>query len=165
MSNLSPLQALQLAKLSGFDPIITTASSSNEDYCRTAGATHVIDYHTTPYALIPAAIRDITKGPVGIVYDAISSQETQRASWETLGPNGSLVVTRPSLINTEIAQKDNRYVTLVLGTVRDSRNTEFGRKMYAELPGLISDGSIKVLFLYASREEGLMHFKSLTRLN
>ncbi|KAI0248915.1 GroES-like protein [Lactifluus subvellereus] len=135
--------ALQLAKLSGFDPIVTTASASNENYCRAAGATHVIDYRTTPYASIPAVVREITKGPVGIAYDAISSQETQRASWETLEPNGSLVVTLPLAVDTSIEQSNNRYATLVYGSVRDGRNTEFGRKMYAELPRLLADGSIK----------------------
>ena len=92
-------------------------------------------------------VREIAKGPVGVVYDAISSQETQRASWEILEPNGSLVVTRPLTIDTSAEQNNSRYVTLVFGTVRDSRNTEFGRNMYAELPRLLEDGSIKVRYL------------------
>ena len=141
---MSSRQALQLAKLSGFDPIVTTASASNEDYCRTAGATHVIDYRTTPYSSLPATVREITKGPVGIVYDAISSQETQRRSWEVLEPNGSLILALPLAVDTQAEPKDDQYVVFVYRSMRDSRNTEFGRNMYAELPRLLADGSIKV---------------------
>jgi NADPH:quinone reductase-like Zn-dependent oxidoreductase len=153
-----------LAKLSGFDPIVTTASTSNEGYCRAAGATHVIDHHTTPYASIPAVVRDIIKGPVGIVYDVISSQETQKTSLEILAPDGSLVVTLHPSADT---QEDNRYVTLVYGSVRGGRNTAFGREMYAELTSLLADGSIKVKSLHASLQEVLMlmHFGSLTMSN
>ncbi|KAH9963102.1 GroES-like protein [Lactifluus volemus] len=132
--------ALQLARLSGFDPIVTTASASNEGYCRAAGATHVIDHHTTPYASIPAVVREVIKGPVGIAYDVISSRETQEASLEILAPNGNLVLTRPLSVDT---QKDNQYVTLVYGSVRGGKNTVFGREMYAELTSFLADGSIK----------------------
>jgi threonine dehydrogenase-like Zn-dependent dehydrogenase len=92
--------------------------------------------------LIPAVVREITKGPVGIVYDAISSQETQRASLDVLAPNGSLIVTHPPSAD---AQKDNRYITFVFASIRDSKNTEFGRVMYAKLTRLLADGSIKVI--------------------
>ncbi|HEV7737525.1 MAG TPA: hypothetical protein VGO47_09170, partial [Chlamydiales bacterium] len=35
--------AIQLAKLSGFSPIATTASTHHTDYLKSLGATHVID--------------------------------------------------------------------------------------------------------------------------
>jgi D-arabinose 1-dehydrogenase-like Zn-dependent alcohol dehydrogenase len=164
VKNLSSRKALQLARLSGFNPIVTTASASNEGYCRAAGATHVIDHHTTPYASVPAVVREIIKGPVGIAYDAISSQETQKASLEILAPNGSLVVTLPLSVDTP---RDNRYVTLVYGSVQGGRNTVFGREMYAELTSLLADGSIKVKCLCTSLQEVLMlmHFGSLIMLN
>jgi len=132
--------ALQLAKLSGFSTIITTASARNEDYCRAAGATHVIDYRTVPYSSLPAVVKEITKGPVGIIYDAISTPESQRADWEILEPNGSLVLTLPPAVNEP---KGSRWVVLTYGAVRDHGHSEFGREMYAALPGLIADGSIK----------------------
>jgi NADPH:quinone reductase-like Zn-dependent oxidoreductase len=133
-----------LAKLSGFNPIITTASVQNEDYCRAAGATHVIDYRTTPYDSIPAVVKGITKGPVQVIYDAISTQESQRADLEILGPNGSLVLTLPPAIDIPAEPKNNRWVVMVYGGVREHGNSEFGTAMYAALPGLLADGLIKV---------------------
>jgi NADPH:quinone reductase-like Zn-dependent oxidoreductase len=142
--------ALQLAKLSGFNPIITTASIRNEDYCRAAGATHVIDYRTTPYASIPATVKEIVKGPVNIIFDAISTHETQQADWEILEPNGSLVVVLPLAIDIPAEPKDNRWTVFVYGGigVRDRDHPEFGREMYAALPGLLADGLIKVRRLH-----------------
>ena len=140
-------QALQLAKLSGFNPIITTASAHNEAYCRAAGATHVIDYRTTPYPAVPAVVKDIANGPIEIIYDAISTPESQIADWEILGPNGSLVLTLPPAADIPIERKDGQWVVLVYGAVRGYGNEEFGRKMYAALPGLLADGSIKVRYL------------------
>src|ERR1700730_8487164 len=137
-------QALQLARLSGFNPIITTASAHNEAYCRAAGATHVIDYRTTPYPAVPAVVKDIANGPIEIIYDAISTPESQIADWEILGPNGSLVLTLPPAADIPIERKDGQWVVVVYGAVRGYGNEEFGRKMYAALPGLLADGSIKV---------------------
>ncbi|KAI9446985.1 GroES-like protein [Russula earlei] len=132
--------AIQLAKLSGFNPIITTASAKSEAYCRDAGATHVIDYKTVPYTSIPAVVKEIANGPVGIVYDAISTPESQRADWEVLRPNGSLVLSLPSTVK---ASKGDRWVVWTYGAVRGYDNEEFGREMYGALPGLLADGSIK----------------------
>ncbi|KAG1866849.1 chaperonin 10-like protein [Suillus subluteus] len=63
--------AIQLARLSGFYPIITTASPSNEDLVRDYGATHFFDRNLSGKQL-KAAISKITDNPIGIVYDAIS---------------------------------------------------------------------------------------------
>ncbi|KAI0267846.1 GroES-like protein [Gloeopeniophorella convolvens] len=136
--------AIQLARLSGFSPIITTASASNEAYCLAAGATHVIDYHTTPYTAVPAAIQQITKAPIALAYDAISSADSQKASWEILGPNGNFVITLPAAVSTP-AETDElgRRTVWVYGTVQDPENEEFGKELYAALPALLADGSIK----------------------
>ena len=150
--------ALQLAKLSGFNPIITTASPQNDDYCRAAGATHVIDYRTTPYASVPAAVKEIANGSVGIIFDAISTPESQRADWEILGPNGSLVLTLPPAADIPVESKVNRWVVLVYGEVRSHGHSEFGKSMYAALPGLLADGLIKVRCLCMVRGLRLMRF-------
>jgi NADPH:quinone reductase-like Zn-dependent oxidoreductase len=135
--------ALQLAKLSGFNPIITTASTQNEDYCCTAGATHVIDYCVMPYASIPAVNKEITNGPVAVIFNAISMQESQRADLEILDPNGSLVPTLQPTINKQTQLKDNQWIVQMMGIVRGNGNSEFGRAMYTALSRLLADGSIK----------------------
>jgi len=132
--------ALQLARLSGFNPIITTAAPHNADYCRAAGATHVIDYRATPYASIPAVVKEIAKGPVGIIYDAVSTPDSQRADWEILEPNGSLILTLRPAINEP---RGNRWVVQTYGLAREQGHEEFAREVYAALPGLLTDGLIK----------------------
>ena len=59
--------AIQLAKLSGFSPIIVTASQRNADYCKKAGATHIIDYRETPYSQLSEAVAKITTEPIEVV--------------------------------------------------------------------------------------------------
>jgi hypothetical protein len=88
-SKLVSCTPIRLVVLGGFNLIITTAH--NEDYCRAAGATHIIDYRTTPYALIPVVVKEITRGPAGIISNAIYTHESQRADWEILESNGGLV--------------------------------------------------------------------------
>ncbi|TFY54217.1 hypothetical protein EVG20_g9802 [Dentipellis fragilis] len=80
--------ALQMLKLSGFNPIIVTASTHNEAYVRAAGATHFIDYHTTPYDALSGAVARITSTPLPIVFDAIAHDDTQQAAWALTAPGG-----------------------------------------------------------------------------
>ncbi|KAA1476198.1 GroES-like protein [Dentipellis sp. KUC8613] len=138
--------AIQLLKLSGFSPIISTASAKNTDYVKSAGATHVIDYHTTPYASLPAAVKDITSAPVPIVYDAISSEDSQKAAWALLAPRGSLVVTlQPSAAVGKPGEEaeEGRRVAHVFGNVNAPVNTAFGDVLYAALTGLLESGGLK----------------------
>ena len=53
---------IQFAKLSGFSPIITTASKHNETYLKSLGATHVID-RSIPLSELPQAVKAITDKP------------------------------------------------------------------------------------------------------
>jgi hypothetical protein len=89
-------------------------------------------------------VKEIAKGPVGIIFDTISAQESQTAALEILGPNGSLVLTRSPATDISTEYEDNRWVVLTYGEVRGHGHLEFGRVMYDALPGLLADGSIKV---------------------
>ena len=51
---------IQLAKLSGFSPIITTASLKNTDFLKSLGATHVIDRN----ADLPSSVKAITSDSI-----------------------------------------------------------------------------------------------------
>ncbi|KAG1821779.1 chaperonin 10-like protein [Suillus subaureus] len=92
--------AIQLARLSGFCPIIATASSSNEELVRDYGATHFFDRNLSGKQL-KAAISKVTDSPIGIVYDAISLPETQSVAWELLANNGTLVLTLPASVKED----------------------------------------------------------------
>ncbi|TFY66453.1 hypothetical protein EVG20_g4638 [Dentipellis fragilis] len=138
--------AIQLLKLSGFNSIISTASAKNVDYVKAAGATHVIDYHTTPYPSLPAAVAGITSLPVPLVYDAISSEDSQKAAWAILAPRGNLVVTlQPSAAVGKPGEEgeDGKRVAHVFGNVNAPVNTAFGDGLYAALTGLLESGELK----------------------
>ncbi|TFY82413.1 hypothetical protein EWM64_g1605 [Hericium alpestre] len=135
---------IQLAKLSGFGPIITTASSRNAEYAKAAGATHVIDYNTTSYADLPAAVAKITSTPVPLIYDVIASPESQKASWAILAPKGTLVVSHDPVVGKlgEEAE-DSKRVELVWGSTTDSDWHEIGNDIWAHLTGLLETGAVK----------------------
>ncbi|EDR00176.1 uncharacterized protein LACBIDRAFT_314747 [Laccaria bicolor S238N-H82] len=72
---------IQLAKYSGFHPMITTTSLKHADELKSLGATHVIDRK----ASVVAEVRKLTDKPISIVFDAVSSADTQQAGVDVLG--------------------------------------------------------------------------------
>ncbi|KAI0033277.1 GroES-like protein [Vararia minispora EC-137] len=134
--------ALQLLKLSGFSPIITTASAHNADYCKIAGATHFIDYHARPYASLAASISQITTEPLELIYDAISSPETMVASWNILAPGGTLgVVLQPSVAVP--GESDGKRLVWIFAVINDGDHMQFGAEFYKHLSGMLEMGDIK----------------------
>ncbi|KAA1467072.1 NAD(P)-binding protein [Dentipellis sp. KUC8613] len=141
--------ALQMLKLSGFNPIIATASAHNEAYVRVAGATHLIDYHTTPYDALAGAVAHITSTPLPIVFDAIAHDDTQRAAWELTAPGGALVMVRQPVVGEAgVELEGGRRIAYVWPAVNFMDEEEAGRKwadgMYAGLQEYILDGRVKV---------------------
>ncbi|THH16867.1 hypothetical protein EW146_g3849 [Bondarzewia mesenterica] len=136
--------ATQLAKLSGFNPIITTCSAHSAAYCTSAGATHTIDYHSIPYSALLPAVRAITSKPVPFIYDAIASEESQRACWDILAPHGCLVVTATPVVGEPGREaEDGRRLEWVFGNVHIPVNKEVGEAMYKCLTGLLEEKAIK----------------------
>lgn len=78
---------IQLARVSGFSPIIAIASRIHEEYLKSLGATHVINRHGERDDL-KKAITGTTTAPIEIAYDAVSFPETQQVAFEILAPNG-----------------------------------------------------------------------------
>ncbi|KAI0702756.1 GroES-like protein [Earliella scabrosa] len=83
------LYALQFLRLSGFSPIITTASAHNFELVKLYGATHVLDRKLPAEKLI-GEIMAITGGPVDLVYDAVSEEETLIISVAVLRRGGQI---------------------------------------------------------------------------
>ncbi|VDC07629.1 unnamed protein product [Peniophora sp. CBMAI 1063] len=139
--------AIQLAKLSGFDPIITTASKRNEGLCKSAGATHVLDYRDVPYAELSGVVVGIIgDAPLEYIYDAVSSKESQKADWDMLAPGGAMVVVAPPSEAVGTPGKDDdrgRRVVWVFGNVNDPEHEEIGTCMYAVLTEMLEKGKIK----------------------
>jgi NADPH:quinone reductase-like Zn-dependent oxidoreductase len=132
--------ALQLAKLSGFSPIITTSSPSNYGLLKSLGATHTLDRNAL--GSLGAEVAKITSEPVLYAYDAWSSAETQQALYDLLAANGGLVLVLPKAVK-EVADK-NITIRNAYGSVHRPANRQLGVSLFGALEGLLANGTIKV---------------------
>ncbi|KAG1851618.1 chaperonin 10-like protein [Suillus subalutaceus] len=131
---------IQLARLSGFYPIITTASPSNEELVRKYGATHFFDRNLSGEEL-KAAISKITDSPIGIVYDAISLPETQSIGWELLANDGTLVLTLPASVKED--EGKGRKVIQTFAGPHAPQNEELCSSSWAVVEKWLSEGTIQ----------------------
>lgn len=78
--------AIQLARLSGFDRIVTNASAAHHDYLKSLGAHVVLDRHAS-------GVKDFQKAlegsPLEFVFDSIAVKETQVLGVEILQATGT----------------------------------------------------------------------------
>ncbi|KAI0760987.1 GroES-like protein [Trametes elegans] len=135
--------AIQVAKLSGFSPIITTASLRNEELLKSLGATHVIDRSLSSDAIL-AELPKLTQGkPIEFVYDAISLADTEALAYDALAPGGSLLLVLPDVIPAgKKKEGDNKKVITVFGSVHSPENREVGVKLYSHLTEWLAKGVI-----------------------
>lgn len=133
---------IQLAKLSGFSPLITTASPHNAAALKQLGATHVID-RNLPLSVLLAEVSKITSAPVTTIYDAVSLPETQNAGYELLASGGTLVLVLQDAVDPA-KKTDDKRITNVFGNVNVPQNRAFGASLYSKLTELIAQGSIRV---------------------
>lgn len=102
--------AIQLAKLTGFWPIITTASLQNQALLPSLGATHVFDRHL-PNAMLKERVRERVTGPLTYIFDAVSCRETQQVDYDLLAPDGTLaVVSQPHVGGSSKDDKSGKRV-------------------------------------------------------
>ncbi|KAI0783909.1 medium-chain dehydrogenase/reductase like protein [Irpex lacteus] len=118
-------QAIQLAKLSGFSPIITTASLSNTDLLKSLGATHAI-----------------TSEPIKYAYDAISIKSTQESAYEVLAPGGTLSLVLDFAVD-EAKRDSSKRVARIFGSVHDPTQKTLGLGLYKNLTKLLESGDLK----------------------
>lgn len=138
--NCSP--AIQLLKLSGFGPIITTASLHNTDLLKAVGATHVLNRYLSPEVLF-AEIRKITNKHFTTIYDAAGAPETQNLGYDLLAPGGTLAAVQPDAVKPEkkVAEKK---VFFMWGDVNAPQNRKLGASLYSRLTELLAEGALKV---------------------
>lgn len=130
---------IQLAKLSGFSPIIATASLHNTQLLESLGATRVIDRNTD----VPAKVTEILNGaPVELVYDAVSQKDTQEQAWDIVAPKGSLVLVQEPTVDKD-KYKDKSIVSVV-GNVHYPQVRKLGASLYDKLTSLFESGALKV---------------------
>ncbi|TFK22016.1 GroES-like protein [Coprinopsis marcescibilis] len=130
--------AIQLAKLSGFSPIITTSSLKHAGYLESLGATHVLDRSLSSSAL-SSAIGELTAGKrLEVVYDAISIDGTQQLGLDLVSPGGHLLLTLLPVVEAE-----DKKVVLAQAFKDMPHNVELLRGMYSKLTEWVLEGSIQ----------------------
>lgn len=131
--------------MSGFSPIITTASLHNEPLLRSLGATNVIDRSLSP-AEIKSELTRLTQGkPLEFVYDAISLENTEALAYDVLAPGGNLVLVSPDVIPKELKKEgDGKKAVFVVGNVHLPENRQVGVEVYARLTEWLQKGTLVV---------------------
>ena len=111
----------------------------HEAFLKTLGATHVIDRNTPPTTLA-GKVAEITNRPLDIVFDSVSSNETQEFSHDLTAAGGTTVVVLPPQVD---AAQGKEFVFAV-GYFRFPHTRPLGERLYSHLTQLIEDGHIKV---------------------
>ncbi|RPD72428.1 GroES-like protein [Lentinus tigrinus ALCF2SS1-7] len=138
--------AIQLAKLQGFSPIITTSSLKHADYLKSLGAMHVFDRSLSPEA-IAAELQKATGGkPIAYAYDAIAEAATQHLAYDALAADGALVVVDPfsQAILAEKVKRDAgaRKVVYPRAALQWPENKKLGVELYARLEEWLRTGVV-----------------------
>lgn len=138
--------AIQLAKLSGFSPIIATASLHNTDLLRSLGATHVVDRRLSTVQL-REEFGKITKEPLDVIYDAISSPETESTAYELLAPGGKLALVAPPGIPAEKAVPGKHFFAVFGSSMFPAENRAASIRLYQKLTAWLEEGLIKARYV------------------
>ncbi|KAJ7673712.1 chaperonin 10-like protein [Mycena polygramma] len=138
--------ALQLAKLSGFSPIITTASRKNESLLKSLGATHVIDRSLADADVIKAVAA--LAPTLSLVFDTISTKETVELGFAILKDSKKYSQGKKTLLQiipipVPEAEAEGIDVYMVWASSVSPQYSALSRELYAQLEGLLADGKIK----------------------
>jgi NADPH:quinone reductase-like Zn-dependent oxidoreductase len=131
--------ALQLAKLSGFSPIIAVASPTNFALVKSLGATHTVDRKLV--GSLTAEVAKITAEPVQYAYDAWGDEVSQQATYDVLAPGGRLALVQPNKVKE--ADGKNANVLFVQGVVHVPANHKLAISLFGAIDRLLQDGTIK----------------------
>ncbi|KAH9847269.1 GroES-like protein [Lenzites betulinus] len=136
--------AIQLAKASGFNPIITTASSHNAALLNSLGATHVLDRTLTNEETL-VQLPKLTEGkPLQFAFDGVSLPETQTLAYRGLAPGGRLVILLPDAIPLASKEPDSgKHVAFLRGSAYLPQTWETGAEIFRELTTWLTLGTIK----------------------
>ncbi|KAF5324284.1 hypothetical protein D9619_011084 [Psilocybe cf. subviscida] len=131
---------IQLAKISGFSPIITTASLSNKAYLESLGATHVLDRKASA-AELKVQLAGITPAPISYVFDSISIEATQAVGLELVATGGQLVTVLPPTVKAV----EGKEIRPILGLLRTPNQVDLLETLYHDLiSGWLAKGVFKM---------------------
>ncbi|KAH7334808.1 GroES-like protein [Rhizoctonia solani] len=113
---------LQLARIAGFSPIVTTASAQHTDFLKSLGATHVFDRSADA-----KTIQSAFSTPVSLVLDSISIDSTQSLALDVLTtpsavPGAHLAVALPLVDSMEKIAGDRVTINHFFGSSHTFRD-------------------------------------------
>jgi NADPH:quinone reductase-like Zn-dependent oxidoreductase len=122
---------IQFARIAGFSPIVTTASSQHANFLKSLGATHVFDRDADVQT-----IQSAFPVPVALAYDAISADSTQLLAFDVLTTPAPKSDARIILVNppTDSLGEKNKGDKIIVDNVRvfglsDTFSTPFWQKI------------------------------------
>ena len=142
---------IQLARLSGFAPIITTASLHNAPFLKSLGATHVLD-RKLPAEQLKAEATKLAGGLFEYVYDAVSLSDTLEIGLALTAPKGDFVIVAPGDELKAAHPDTDKRIHLAHGLYATPFNHEIGSSLLAAVPQLFASGELKVSIVGCVRE-------------
>ncbi|KAF8992277.1 chaperonin 10-like protein [Cyathus striatus] len=133
---------IQLAKYSGFSPIITTASLKNESYLKSLGATHVVD-RSLPLSSLPSEVAKITSEQITVAFDAAAIPELAQAGYDLLTNGGRLGTAYPKLKLKETEGSGKTIANGVALPEAPPENAELIKAIYGMLTSFLESGAIR----------------------
>ncbi|KAF9450641.1 GroES-like protein [Macrolepiota fuliginosa MF-IS2] len=122
--------AIQLAKISGFSPIITTASLKHEQYLKSIGADKVIDRNAS-FSSLQTGVAAVTSTPIKYILDTVSIPQTQQMANDILAPGGYLQLVQAP----EVSFSEDKNV----GFTKGARFFPENQKPFATLYGKLEE--------------------------
>ncbi|KAH9925652.1 GroES-like protein [Epithele typhae] len=134
--------AIQFARLSGFSPIVATASPAHAAHLTALGATHVLD-RALPAADLEAAARALAPAAgFALAFDAVSLPETLPLGYALAADGADLVVVSPPGTLGEGERKTVK-VHMARGLLAIPTNAAVVEELLGALPGMLAAGDVK----------------------
>lgn len=93
-------------------------------------------------------VASITSKPIKVIFDAVSTPESQVAGWSLLSTGGTIIITLPpskDIGEPGVEDVDGKSVAWVMGSVHDDTvgDVKLGEQLFAVLERMMSDGEVK----------------------
>ncbi|KAJ3539684.1 hypothetical protein NMY22_g4629 [Coprinellus aureogranulatus] len=132
---------LQMAKLSGFSYIVTTASPHNAEYVKSLGATHVLDRRLSVDALLEELKKIDGLPKFEYAYDAFGRPDSSLLqAMSVLAPNGKAVTVSPRV---QFELKDGKTLSKFSAEKKIPENQPHLHLLFREATRLLESGLIK----------------------
>ncbi|KAF8650052.1 hypothetical protein AX16_005442 [Volvariella volvacea WC 439] len=130
--------AIQMAKASGFSPILTIASPKHTDYLKSLGATHVLDRNLS-FSSLGQEIAKVTSPLFKYIVDTVSSPETQKMGMDLLAEGGHMAI----VLAPEVEKVPGKTVSNAVAVRTYPQHRALLEDMYLHLEEWLESGLLK----------------------